>query len=62
MRRFYGIADLRAVMMIGYRALFGVYISGLPEDSAFIRKLRQPHEQRQQAKDDLTSRFKEIHG
>lgn len=49
-------------MSIDVDELMGKYIPGLPEDSAFIRKLRQPHERKQQAKDDLQSRFREIHG
>lgn len=50
------------VLLIGYREMIGKYIPGLPEDAAFIRKLRAPHEKRDQAKKDLDAKFREMHG
>ncbi|MDQ3302983.1 MAG: hypothetical protein M3518_06495 [Actinomycetota bacterium] len=50
------------VMDIGYRQLFGKYIPGLPDDAAFVRRLRAPHEKSQRAKEDLKEQFRQVHG
>lgn len=62
LHREWGYADGRDVLLIGYKRMFYKYIPGLPEDSALMRKLRAPHEKRDQAKADLQSKFREIHG
>lgn len=50
------------MLLIGYKRLFCKYIPGLPEDSALMRKLRAPHEKRDQAKADLNAEFRKLHG
>lgn len=41
---------------------FNAHISGLPDDSAFIRLFSAPIEGQQKGMEDLGSRFKELHG